>query len=79
MPIGRNYRDEIDGFLRAHENAGTVAGGIHLELAAEPVTECLGGPGPATDRELLGAYRSLCDPRLSPAQAEWLIDTVAWA
>lgn len=69
---------EIDGFLRAHEAAGTVAGGIHLELATTEVTECLGGPGPARERDLLRDYRSLCDPRLSPAQASALVDRVRW-
>ncbi|MER7007053.1 3-deoxy-7-phosphoheptulonate synthase [Dactylosporangium sp. NPDC000555] len=53
-----------------------MAGGIHLELAAGPVTECLGGPGPQTERQLLDHYTSLCDPRLNPVQAGALIEGI---
>jgi 3-deoxy-7-phosphoheptulonate synthase len=69
---------EIDGFLRAHERAGTVAGGIHLELAARSVTECLGLPGPEREEQLGVAYTSLCDPRLNPAQASAVLQRVRW-
>ncbi|MFI6762833.1 3-deoxy-7-phosphoheptulonate synthase [Micromonospora sp. NPDC050417] len=71
--------DEINGFLWAHEQAGTIAGGIHLELAGREVTECLGLPGPTDEGELPVAYTSLCDPRLSPAQAEAVVDRVGWS
>jgi len=33
--------DEIAGFFEAHDQAGTIAGGIHLELTGDAVTECL--------------------------------------
>ncbi len=69
---------EVNGFLQAHAAAGTIAGGIHLEVAASEVTECLGGPGPAEERDLLRRYTSLCDPRLSPAQADALVERVRW-
>lgn len=69
---------EVDGFLRAHERAGTVAGGVHLELAAQEVTECLGFPGPEDEAHLGTAYLSLCDPRLSPAQAAAFVRRVSW-
>ncbi|MEL6985520.1 MAG: 3-deoxy-7-phosphoheptulonate synthase class II, partial [Actinomycetota bacterium] len=34
---------EVTGFFAAHRQAGTWAGGIHVELTGEDVTECLGG------------------------------------
>jgi 3-deoxy-7-phosphoheptulonate synthase len=52
------------------------AAGLHIEVAAEDVTECVGGPVENED-ELPRHYTSLCDPRLNPAQATELIE--AWA
>ncbi|MFC9398353.1 FkbO/Hyg5 family chorismatase [Streptomyces sp. NPDC057027] len=58
--------------LRAH---GQHFGGLHLETAAEDVTECLGGPvRDASDVER--HYTTLCDPRLNPEQAAELVDRV---
>jgi 3-deoxy-7-phosphoheptulonate synthase len=45
------------------------AGGVHLEMSALDVTECLGGRGPASIDELGRNYRSVCDPRLNHDQA----------
>ena len=36
---------EIEGFFAAHREVGTWPGGVHLEITAEDVTECLGGVG----------------------------------
>lgn len=47
--------------------------GLHLEVAATDVTECLGGPVRDAGR-LPHCYTTLCDPRLNPAQARELID-----
>ena len=35
--------DEVTGFFEAHREAGTVPGGIHVELTGDDVTEVLGG------------------------------------
>ena len=43
-------------------------GGLHLEMTAELVTECLGGGGPET-LDALTDWRSACDPRLNREQA----------
>ncbi len=59
---------EIDGFFEAHRQAGTVAGGIHLELTGEDVTECLGG-NVNSDDELARRYETMCDPRLNASQS----------
>lgn len=59
---------EIKGFFRAHEAVGTVPGGVHLELTADDVTECLGGE--VTDeKDLHLRYQALCDPRLNAEQS----------
>jgi 3-deoxy-7-phosphoheptulonate synthase len=61
---------EVSGFFRVHEELGTHAGGLHLELTGEEhVTECLGGPGNVVDAELGAHYETLCDPRLNADQA----------
>jgi 3-deoxy-7-phosphoheptulonate synthase len=61
---------EIRGFFAAHRDQGTRPGGIHLELAGEHVTECVGGGvNPVAEDRVPHAYQSACDPRLSPAQA----------
>ncbi len=61
--------DEIAGFFESHEMAGTVAGGIHLELTGDAVTECLGGGDDLVDGDLARAYETMCDPRLNGRQA----------
>ena len=59
---------EITGFFRAHEVAGTVPGGVHLELTADDVTECLGGEV-GDEKDLHLRYQALCDPRLNAEQS----------
>jgi 3-deoxy-7-phosphoheptulonate synthase len=58
------------------EEQGQRAAGLHLEVAANEVTECIGGPV-RDETDLLHHYSSLCDPRLNPEQATELIE--AWA
>ncbi|MEW2357117.1 3-deoxy-7-phosphoheptulonate synthase [Spirillospora sp. NPDC029432] len=59
---------EIRAFFAAHRREGTRPGGLHLETAPEDVTECAGGRQRLEERDLDRAYRTLCDPRLNPAQ-----------
>jgi 3-deoxy-7-phosphoheptulonate synthase len=72
-PGGRKTRHfddvlaEIDGFFRAHAQAGTWPGGVHIELTGDDVTECLGGGDEITDLD--GRYETMCDPRLNGRQA----------
>ena len=61
--------DEIAGFFESHEQAGTIAGGIHLELTGDAVTECVGGGDGIGDGDLSQAYETMCDPRLNGRQA----------
>ncbi|WP_285749109.1 3-deoxy-7-phosphoheptulonate synthase class II [Lentzea sp. NBRC 105346] len=57
--------DEVRGFFEVHRALGTHAGGLHLELTGDDVTECLGAG--VTDLSL--RYQSACDPRLNRAQS----------
>ena len=60
---------EIKGFFAACGHEGCVAGGVHLELTHEDVTECLGGAEEVLDEHLETRYQALCDPRLNARQS----------
>jgi len=60
---------EVEQAFEIHRAAGTVLGGIHVELTGENVTECTGGARGLSDEMLAGAYRSPVDPRLNYEQA----------
>jgi 3-deoxy-7-phosphoheptulonate synthase len=75
----RHLTDVVTEALRFRdvmEEHRQYAAGLHLEVAADDVTECVGGSVPDED-ELRRHYTSLCDPRLNPAQATALLE--AWA
>ncbi|MDM7859909.1 3-deoxy-7-phosphoheptulonate synthase class II [Alteromonas sp. ASW11-36] len=59
---------EIQQFFAAHELEGTHAGGIHLEMTGQHVTECTGGAYKISDDDLAQAYQTQCDPRLNADQ-----------
>jgi 3-deoxy-7-phosphoheptulonate synthase len=60
---------EVSGFFAAHKSEGTHAGGIHLELTGQDVTECVGGAKAITEAGLADRYHTHCDPRLNAEQA----------
>ena len=60
---------EIDSFFAIARAEGVHAGGLHLEMSALDVTECIGGRGPASIDELEKNWLTACDPRLNRAQA----------
>ena len=62
---------EIKQFFQAHEAEGTHAGGIHLEMTGQHVTECTGGAYEISDEDLAQAYKTQCDPRLNADQVKW--------
>lgn len=68
---------EIDAFFAIAKAEGVHAGGVHLEMSALDVTECLGGRGPASLDELDKNWLTACDPRLNRAQAIDLAGHVA--
>ena len=61
--------DEVRGFFEVHAKVGSWAGGVHVELTGDDVTECLGGAQQLTDADLAGRYETACDPRLNTSQA----------
>jgi 3-deoxy-7-phosphoheptulonate synthase len=67
--------DEAVQFRSTLDSLGRHPGGVHLEVAATEVTECVGGPV-ADENALEAHYESLCDPRLSPEQAHEFIESV---
>lgn len=68
---------EIKQFFGAHEAEGTHAGGIHLEMTGQHVTECTGGAYQIGDDDLKEAYKTQCDPRLNADQVLELAFLVA--
>jgi 3-deoxy-7-phosphoheptulonate synthase len=60
---------EIRNFIQIHQAEGTSAGGVHLELTGENVTECTGGSRKLLDWHLQLNYQSNCDPRLNAEQS----------
>ncbi len=60
---------ELDAFFAISKAEGVHAGGVHLEMSALDVTECIGGRGPASIDELEKNWLTACDPRLNRAQA----------
>jgi len=69
--------DEVAGFFEVHRAAGTVPGGIHVELTGDDVAECLGGSEQIDESTLEERYESLCDPRLNHSQSLELAFLVA--
>ncbi len=61
--------EEIQRFFTVHEQEGTIAGGIHLEMTGKNVTECTGGRAAVTEMDLADRYHTYCDPRLNAEQA----------
>ncbi len=68
---------EIDAFFAIAGAEGVHGGGVHLEMSALDVTECIGGRGPASIDELDKNWLTACDPRLNRAQAVDLAAHVA--
>ena len=60
---------EIQQFFQIHRSIGTYAGGVHLEMTGQDVTECIGGLQKITDSDLKNRYHTYCDPRLNASQS----------
>lgn len=59
--------NEIKQFFAICEDCGVYAGGLHLEMTQEDVSECIGGS--VTKEGLMKNYSTQCDPRLNATQA----------
>jgi len=60
---------EVRGFFAVHKAEGTHAGGVHVEMTGQNVTECVGGAQAITEAGLADRYHTHCDPRLNAEQA----------
>jgi len=61
--------EEVRRFFEVHSSEGTYAGGVHLEMTGQNVTECTGGARAITEADLNDRYHTVCDPRLNAEQA----------
>lgn len=64
-----NILSELKDFFAIHKAEGTHAGGVHLELTGQDVTECTGGVHAVSDEDLSKRYHTHCDPRLNADQS----------
>jgi 3-deoxy-7-phosphoheptulonate synthase len=69
--------DEVRGFFEVHAAEGTYAGGVHVEMTGQNVTECVGGAQAITEQDLADRYHTHCDPRLNASQSLELAYQVA--
>lgn len=77
IKAGNNYKtrefnkilSEVKSFFEIHKAEGTYAGGVHLEMTGQDVTECVGGAFNITEKSLENRYETQCDPRLNADQA----------
>ncbi|MAJ43346.1 MAG: 3-deoxy-7-phosphoheptulonate synthase class II [Candidatus Marinimicrobia bacterium] len=64
-----NILEEVKTNIEVHKSEGTHAGGIHLEMTGQNVTECIGGLAEVTEKTLGDRYHTHCDPRLNANQS----------
>lgn len=60
---------ELEQAFDIHHAAGSILGGVHLELTGENVTECTGGARGLGEDDLLEHYETQVDPRLNAEQS----------
>jgi 3-deoxy-7-phosphoheptulonate synthase len=73
-----NILKEVESFFNIHKEMKTIAGGIHLEMTGNNVTECTGSKSsPIKETDLHSRYHTQCDPRLNASQALELTFTIS--
>ncbi|MCG0994526.1 3-deoxy-7-phosphoheptulonate synthase class II [Acetobacter indonesiensis] len=60
---------EVKGFFNACASEDVHAGGVHIEMTGQNVTECVGGAHCLTESDLADRYETFCDPRLNAEQS----------
>ncbi|HEY8289442.1 MAG TPA: 3-deoxy-7-phosphoheptulonate synthase class II, partial [Acetobacteraceae bacterium] len=68
---------EVRGFFDIHAAEDTWAGGVHVEMTGQDVTECIGGAHRLSEANLAERYETFCDPRLNAEQSLELAFLVA--
>ena len=64
-----NILKEVKNVFSVHQAEGSYAGGLHIEMTGQNVTECTGGAVKVSDQDLSSRYHTQCDPRLNSDQA----------
>jgi len=64
-----NVVEEVKNVFECHQSEGSYAGGLHIEMTGQDVTECTGGAQKISDQDLSDRYHTHCDPRLNANQA----------
>jgi len=64
-----NVVKEVKNVFACHQSEGSYAGGLHIEMTGQDVTECTGGAQKILDQDLSHRYHTHCDPRLNANQA----------
>jgi 3-deoxy-7-phosphoheptulonate synthase len=70
---------EVRSFFAVHKAEDTHAGGVHVEMTGQEVTECTGGAQAITEEALARRYHTHCDPRLNASQSLELAFLIAEA
>ncbi len=76
----RNFDEilrEVRSFFDVHQSHNTWAGGVHIEMTGQNVTECTGGARHLSETDLSERYETFCDPRLNAEQSLELAFLVA--
>jgi 3-deoxy-7-phosphoheptulonate synthase len=60
---------EVRSFFGICAAEGVHAGGVHLEMTGQNVTECTGGARAISEADLRNRYHTYCDPRLNAEQS----------
>ena len=68
---------EVRSFFDVHAAEGSWAGGVHVEMTGQDVTECVGGAHRLTEADLADRYETFVDPRLNAEQSLELAFLVA--
>jgi len=64
-----NVVKEVRRVFGVHKAEGSYAGGLHIEMTGQNVTECTGGAQRISEKDLSHRYHTHCDPRLNANQA----------
>ena len=64
-----NVVKEVKRVFGVHKAEGSYAGGLHVEMTGQNVTECTGGAQRISEKDLSNRYHTHCDPRLNANQA----------
>ena len=64
-----NVLKEVKNVFAVHQSEGSYAGGLHIEMTGQNVTECTGGAQKISEKDLSHRYHTHCDPRLNADQA----------